>query len=332
MAVLVTGGAGYIGSHTVVELLAKGEKVVVIDNLVTGHEQAVTGGTFYQGDLRDSAFLDSVFEKHEIEAVIHFAASSLVGESVSDPLKYYDNNLLSSHSLVTAMLKHDVKKIVFSSTAATYGEPEQIPIQESDATSPTSPYGETKLAMEKMFRWCDGAYGLKSVSLRYFNAAGAHPDGIIGEDHTPESHLIPIILQVALGQREQIGIFGDDYATEDGTCIRDYIHVMDLANAHWLALEHLRAQNTSDVFNLGNGTGFSVKQVIETSREVTGHEIPEAVSPRRAGDPAILIATSEKAQRVLGWKPQYNNLKTIIETAWNWHQAHPYGYAEKEQK
>lgn len=330
MAILVTGGAGYIGSHTVVELINQGEEVVVIDNLATGHEQAVTGGTFYKGDLRDRSFLDEVFSKHEIEAVIHFAASSLVGESVSKPLDYYENNLIASHILVSAMLAHDVKKIVFSSTAATYGEPKSVPIKETDETNPTSPYGETKLAMERMFRWSDKAYGLKSISLRYFNAAGAHPEGRIGEDHNPESHLIPIILQVALGQREHISIFGDDYPTEDGTCIRDYIHVMDLANAHWLALENLRKNDTSDVFNLGNGTGFSVKEVIETARSVTGKQIPEVVSPRRPGDPAVLIATSEKAQSTLGWKPKYNNLETIIETAWNWHKDHPDGYNDSK--
>ncbi|WP_409304264.1 UDP-glucose 4-epimerase GalE [Peribacillus sp. SCS-155] len=329
MAILVTGGAGYIGSHTVAELLVRGEEVVVIDNLKTGHTGSVTGGIYYNGDLRDSSYLDQVFTKHDIEAVIHFAASSLVGESVKNPLEYYENNLIASHTLVSAMLAHDVKKIVFSSTAATYGEPEQIPIQEEDPTNPTSPYGETKLAMEKMFRWCDVAYGLKSISLRYFNAAGAHPDGMIGEDHSPESHLIPIILQVALGQRESIAIFGDDYPTDDGTCIRDYIHVMDLANAHWLALEHLRNNNVSDLFNLGNGLGFSVKEVINTSRKVTGHPIPEIVEQRRAGDPAVLIASSEKAQQVLGWKPKYNDLQTIIETAWKWHKANPKGYSDK---
>jgi UDP-glucose 4-epimerase len=326
VAILVTGGAGYIGSHTVVELLSHGEEVVVIDNLSKGHKGAVTGGTFYQGDLRDRSFLDSIFEKHEIEAVIHFAASSLVGESVEKPLSYYENNLIASHTLVSAMIEHGVKKIVFSSTAATYGEPKHIPILEQDQTIPTNPYGETKLAMEKMFRWCDNAYGLKSISLRYFNAAGAHPDGKIGEDHNPESHLIPIIIQVALGQRDSINIFGNDYPTEDGTCIRDYIHVMDLANAHWLALEHLRKTNNSDVFNLGNGTGFSVKQVIETAREVTRHTIPEKMVERRVGDPAILIASSEKAQSVLGWKPQFNDLKVIIETAWKWHKTNPTGY------
>ncbi|MBA9028713.1 UDP-glucose 4-epimerase GalE [Peribacillus huizhouensis] len=329
MAILVTGGAGYIGSHTVLELLNQGEEVIVIDNLRTGHRGSVVGGQFYQGDLRDRTFLNHVFEQHEIEAVIHFAANSLVGESVLHPLDYYENNLIASHTLVSTMLRHGVKKIVFSSTAATYGEPKQIPIKETDTTDPTSPYGETKLAMEKMFRWCDNAYGLKSISLRYFNAAGAHPDGSIGEDHQPESHLIPIVLQVALGVRESIGIFGADYSTEDGTCIRDYIHVMDLANAHWLALQHVRKNETSDVFNLGNGMGFSVKEVIETARKVTGHPIPESVSPRRQGDPAILIASSEKAQSVLGWKPRFNDLETIIDTAWNWHQAYPNGYEEK---
>lgn len=329
MAILVTGGAGYIGSHTVVELLARGEEVVVLDNLQTGHREAVMGGTFYNGDLKDRKMLDEVFSKHDIEAVIHFAASSLVGESAAHPLKYYENNILASHNLVSAMVDHGVRKIVFSSTAAVYGEPKEIPIIEGSETCPGNPYGETKLAMEKMFRWCDEAYGLKSISLRYFNAAGAHPDGIIGEDHTPESHLIPIILQAALGQREAVHIFGGDYPTEDGTCIRDYIHVMDLANAHWLALEHLRKYKESEVFNLGNGTGFSVKQVIGAAREITGQPIPELVGNRRIGDPVILIASSKKAQTMLGWKPKYSDLKTILQTAWNWHQTNPDGYRSK---
>jgi UDP-glucose 4-epimerase len=329
MAILVTGGAGYIGSHTVVELLARGEEVVVLDSLQTGHRDAVLGGVFYKGDLKDRRLLDSIFSNHDIEAVIHFAASSLVGESVEHPLKYYENNMLASHTLVSAMVNHGVRKIVFSSTAAVYGEPKQIPILETSEVSPANPYGETKLTMEKMFRWCDGAYGLRSISLRYFNAAGAHPDGIIGEDHTPESHLIPIILQVALGQREAVHVFGGDYPTDDGTCIRDYIHVMDLANAHWLALKHLRKHDRSSVFNLGNGTGFSVKQVIEAARKVTGHLIPEVLEHRRAGDPAILIASSEKAQTILGWEPQYRDLKDILQTAWNWHRANPEGYQSK---
>lgn len=328
MAILVTGGAGYIGSHTVVELLEKGEEVIVIDNLHTGHQKSILGGAFYQGDLRDRSFLDVVFRNHSIEAVIHFAASSLVGESVQKPLDYYDNNLIGSHSLVKAMLDYDVKKIVFSSTAATYGEPARIPIEEDDPTAPTNPYGETKLAIEKMLRWCDAAYGLKSISLRYFNAAGAHPDGVIGEDHNPESHLIPIILQVALGQREHIGIFGDDYPTADGTCIRDYIHVMDLANAHWLALEYLRRTHRSDIFNLGSGKGFSVLEVIETARKVTGHPIPAKIYPRRAGDPAVLVASAEKAQQKLKWLPRYRQLEEIIATAWKWHKEHPNGFKD----
>jgi UDP-glucose 4-epimerase len=327
MAILVTGGAGYIGSHTVVELLAQGEQVVVLDNLKTGHRAAVhEEARFYEGDIRDASILSRIFGENDIEAVIHFAANSLVGESVQQPLMYYDNNLFGTHSLVKSMIEHGVKKIVFSSTAATYGEPENVPILETDRTRPESPYGETKLAMENMLRWCDRAYGLKSVSLRYFNACGAHPDGRIGEDHRPESHLIPIILQVPLGQREHIGIFGDDYPTEDGTCIRDYIHVMDLASAHWRALLYLRGGNESNVFNLGNGTGFSVKQVIELARAVTGHPIPAVVSPRRAGDPAVLIASSDKAKSVLGWQPRYDDLSTIIETAWNWHKNNPNGY------
>jgi UDP-glucose 4-epimerase len=327
MAILVTGGTGYIGSHTVAELLAHGEEVIVVDNLRTGHERAVLGGTLFRGDIRDRQFLDEVFRAHEIEAVIHFAAKSLVGESVRDPLAYYDNNVIGTHTLVSAMVEHGVRKAVFSSTAAVYGEPERIPIREEDPTVPANPYGETKLAMEKMFRWCDQAYGLKSISLRYFNAAGAHPDAIIGEDHEPESHLIPLVLQVALGQREQIEMFGDDYPTEDGTCIRDYVHVMDLANAHRLALDYLRTHNRSDVFNLGNGTGFSVKQVIDTARKVTGHPIPAKVSPRRAGDPAVLVASADKAKRLLNWHPRCPELETIIESAWNWHRRHPRGYA-----
>lgn len=329
MAILVTGGAGYIGSHAAMELLAQGEQVVIADNLRTGHRSAVpVQAKFYEGDIRDPAFLDRVFGENEIEAVIHFAASSLVGESMQQPLAYYDNNLFGTYTLTSAMVKHGVGKIVFSSTAATYGEPESVPITETAPTRPESPYGETKLAMEKLFRWCDHAHGLKFVSLRYFNACGAHPDGVIGEDHKPESHLIPIILQVPLGQRESIGIYGDDYPTEDGTCIRDYIHVVDLANAHWLALRYLRDGGASDVFNLGSGSGFSVKQVIDLARDVTGHPIPAVVSPRRAGDPAVLIASSEKARSVLGWQPRYDQLSAIIETAWRWHKSHPDGYGD----
>lgn len=327
MAILVTGGAGYIGSHTVVEFMAKGEEVIVLDNLQKGHRDAVLAETFYHGDIRDSHVLDKVFSSHDIEAVIHFAADSLVGESVQDPLKYYDNNVITAQNLLTGMLKYGVNKIVFSSTAATYGEPESIPIRETDRKEPTSPYGETKLAIETMLKWCDQAYGIKYVALRYFNAAGAHLEGHIGEDHQPESHLIPIILQVALGQRERLEIFGDDYPTPDGTCIRDYIHVMDLANAHWLSLQKLRQTGESAVYNLGNGEGFSVSQVVENVRKITRHPIPVQIVPRRAGDPAVLIASSEKAQQELGWKPQYNSLAQITQTAWNWQRNHPKGFA-----
>ena len=327
MASLVCGGAGYIGSHAVSELLDRKEEVVVVDNLQKGHLPAVLeGATFYNGDLKDEEFLRNVFKENNIEAVIHFAADSLVGESVEKPLQYYENNVYGTMCLLKVMTEYNVKKIVFSSTAATYGEAENIPIVEHDPTVPTNPYGETKLAVEKMLKWSEQAYGLKYVVLRYFNVAGAHMEGKLGEDHDPETHLIPIILQVALGNREKIMIFGDDYQTEDGTCIRDYIHVTDLADAHILAIEKLRKDNTSATYNLGNGNGFSVKQVIETARTVTGHPIPAEVAPRRAGDPAVLIASSEKAINELGWKPKYADLHTIIESAWNWFQNHPKGY------
>lgn len=326
MAILITGGAGYIGSHTVLYFLKQGEEVIVIDSLEKGHEKALIGATFYQGSLEDESFLHTVFQKHDIDAVVHFAASSLVGESVEKPLEYYQNNVIGTHKLVTQMIEHDVKHIVFSSTAATYGEPKNIPIKETDPTNPTSPYGETKLAIEKLFHWCDGAYGLKSVCLRYFNAAGADPEGRIGEDHTPESHLIPIVLQVALGQREHVQIFGENYQTKDGSCVRDYIHVMDLAEAHYLALQKLRRDEKTAIYNLGNGTGFTVKEVIETCRKVTGHLIPAIVAERRPGDPATLIASSALANQELGWTPKYPELDVIVDHAWKWHEAHPMGY------
>ncbi|MDP4094308.1 MAG: UDP-glucose 4-epimerase GalE [Bacillota bacterium] len=328
MAILVTGGAGYIGSHTVAELLEMNEDVVIIDNLEKGHEKAVTGGRFYKGDLRDDEFLTKVFKEEDIEAVIHFAAYSLVGESVGDPLKYYNNNVASTLKLLTAMKEHRVGKIVFSSTAATYGEPEKVPILEDNRTLPTNPYGETKLAVEKALKWADKAYGIKYTALRYFNAAGAHLSGRIGEDHNPESHLIPIILQAALGKRDKVSIFGDDYNTPDGTCMRDYIHVVDLARAHVLALKRLRIGGESEIFNLGNGKGFSVKEVIEAAREVTGIDIKSEISGRRAGDPAVLVASSEKAKKELCWKPEFDDLKTIIETAWKWHRENPDGYKD----
>ena len=327
MTILVLGGAGYIGSHTVYALIEKGVDVVVIDNLETGHIEAVhEKARFYKGDIRDRAFVDSVLDKEKIDAVIHFAANSLVGESMVNPLKYYDNNVNGTKVLLQSMVAHSLDKIVFSSTAATYGEPEKVPILETDRTEPTNKYGETKLAMEKMFKWTDRAHGLKYVSLRYFNACGAHVSGKIGEAHSPETHLIPLILQVPLGQREYISIFGDDYDTSDGTCIRDYIHVTDLAQAHILAVDYLMKGNESNIFNLGNGVGFTVKEVIDTARKVTGHEIPARIAERRAGDPARLIASSDKARQVLLWKPEHADLEEIISTAWNWHKNHPNGY------
>jgi len=326
MAVLVTGGAGYIGSHAVAALLEKGEQVVIVDNLYQGHRDAILGGKFYEGDLRNRDFLAKVFEENDIDGVIHFAANSLVGESMKDPGKYYHNNVYGTLCLLEQMQKAGVSRIVFSSTAATYGEPERVPIDEYDRTVPTNAYGETKLSMEKMIRWFDVAHGIKFVSLRYFNAAGAHESGKIGEDHSPESHLVPLVLQVALGQREFISVFGDDYATEDGTCIRDYIHVSDLADAHILALERLRQGGDSAIYNLGSGNGYSVKQVIDVSREVTGHPIPAKIEARRAGDPAVLIASSERARKELGWAPKRDKLEAIVKSAWEWHRANPNGY------
>ncbi|WP_434290170.1 UDP-glucose 4-epimerase GalE [Clostridium botulinum] len=326
MAILVCGGAGYIGSHAVAALIEKNEEVVIVDNLVTGHEQAICGGKFYKGDLRDKEFLNKVFNQNKIDAVIHFAAFSLVGESMEEPFKYYNNNVCGTLSLLETMKEYNVQKIVFSSTAATYGEPENIPILEEDLTEPTNAYGETKLAVEKMLKWAEMAYNIKYVVLRYFNVAGAHESGNIGEAHKVESHLIPIILQVALGRREKIMIYGDDYNTKDGSCVRDYIHVMDLVEAHILALEKLRRDNTSDTYNLGNGEGFSVKEVIDICRKVTGHAIPSEIAARRSGDPAILIASSEKIIKELGWNSKKASLESIIDSAWKWHRSHPDGY------
>ncbi|MCI5951740.1 MAG: UDP-glucose 4-epimerase GalE [Anaerostipes sp.] len=330
MKILVLGGAGYIGSHTVYELIDAGEEVVIIDNLQTGYAKAVhPKAVFYKGDLRDREFLDSVLEKEkDIDAVIHFAANSLVGESMIKPLKYYDNNLCGTKTLLEALIAHGIDKIVFSSTAATYGEPERVPILESDRTDPTNTYGETKLSMEKMFKWVGKAHGLRYVSLRYFNACGAHKSGKIGEAHQPETHLIPLILQVPNGKREAISIFGTDYPTKDGTCVRDYIHVTDLAQAHILAVKYLMEGKESNIFNLGNGVGFTVKEVIETARKVTGLPIKAVEEDRRAGDPAVLIASSQKARDILGWKPEHDSLEEIIDSAWKWHKSHPNGYEE----
>ncbi|WP_142413167.1 UDP-glucose 4-epimerase GalE [Hathewaya massiliensis] len=326
MKVLVCGGAGYIGSHMVAELLEKGHEVIVLDNFQKGHRDAILGGKIYEGDIRDRKVLDKVFVENKIDAVIDFAAESLVGESVVEPLKYFNNNVYGTICLLEAMRDYNVKYIIFSSTAATYGEPENIPILEKDKTFPTNPYGESKLAVEKILKWCDNAYGIKYTALRYFNAAGAHISGKIGEDHNPETHLIPIIIQAALGKREKVFIFGDDYNTPDGTCVRDYIHVTDLANAHLLALERLMRGEESAIYNLGNGKGFSVKEVIETVKKVTGKEFKVEMGDRRAGDPGTLIASSERATKELGWNCRYNSLEKIIETAWNWHLNHLDGY------
>lgn len=330
MKILVLGGAGYIGSHTVYALEESGHDVVIIDNLETGHIEAVhPAAKFYKGDLRDKAFVDQVLdEEKDIDAVIHFAANSLVGESMVDPLKYYDNNLCGTKTMLESMVAHGIDKIVFSSTAATYGMPEKIPILESDKTEPINPYGETKLSMEKMFKWVGKAHDLRFVSLRYFNAAGAHISGEIGEAHNPETHLIPLILQVPNGKRKYISMFGTDYDTKDGTCVRDYIHVTDLAQAHILAVEYLVNGGESDIFNLGNGVGFTVKEVIETARKVTGLPIRAIEEERRPGDPDVLIASSQKAKDILGWKPKLNSLEDIISTAWKWHSSHPNGYKD----
>ncbi|MFC2301790.1 UDP-glucose 4-epimerase GalE [Selenomonas artemidis] len=329
MAILVCGGAGYIGSHAVHQLIARGEEVVIVDNLQTGHRGALhPQATFCEGDIRDAAALDRIFTERSIDAVIHFAANSLVGESMEKPLLYFNNNVYGMQVLLEAMVRHGVDKIVFSSTAAVYGEPKRVPIREDDETNPTNAYGETKLTMEKMMKWVSRASGVRYVSLRYFNAAGALPDGSIGEDHKTETHLIPLILQVPTGRRDHITVYGDDYPTPDGTCLRDYIHVVDLADAHMRALDYLRRGGESDIFNLGSGSGFSVKEMIAAAEKATGRTIAVEIGARRAGDPAQLIASSEKARTVLGWQPQFTDVEEVIGTAWRWHAAHPHGYED----
>ena len=327
--ILVTGGAGYIGSHTVRELRSRGYDVVVYDNLSTGHIESIGDALFVKGDLFDVELLKDTFKKYGVDSVIHFAAYSLVGESMINPLKYYKNNVSGTLCLLEAMTACDVKHLVFSSSAATYGDTGEDIITENSPQNPTSVYGMTKLMMERLMADFDRAYGMKYVALRYFNAAGAHADGDIGEDHNPESHLIPIIMQVLNGKREKLGIFGDDYPTFDGTCIRDYIHISDLADAHIKALESLRSGANSNFYNLGNGNGFSVKQVIETVAKVTGRNVNYEVVPRRAGDPAILVASSDKIRRELGFKPQFDSLEKIVASAWKWHSSHPDGYKTK---
>ncbi len=324
MKVLIAGGAGYIGSHCVKIMTEQGYDVIVVDNLSTGHREAVKE-KLYVGDIRNQAFLDELFQKEKIEAVIHFCAKSLVGVSMTEPLEYFDNNVSGTMVLLQAMAKANVKKIVFSSSAAVYGDHEEMPITEEYLTNPTNPYGETKLMMEKMMKWAEIAHGFKYVSLRYFNVAGAYTDGSIGEDHQPETHLIPIVLQTALGKRDHITVYGNDYNTADGTCVRDYIHVIDLIDAHIRALNYLSSGNISEIFNLGSEDGYSVLEIIEAARAVTGINIKQEIGPRRAGDPAKLIASSEKIGRVLGWKPKFG-IKEIIRDAWSFHKKHPEGY------
>ncbi|WP_054739928.1 UDP-glucose 4-epimerase GalE [Cellulosilyticum ruminicola] len=327
MKILVVGGAGYIGSHAVKQLLEKRIEVVVIDNLATGHIESIPENVpFYQVDIRYKDELKAVFEKEKVDGVIHFAANSLVGESMTNPLKYYNNNVCGTQTLLEVLVEAHVKYIVFSSTAATYGDIKTMPITEDMTTCPTNTYGETKLAIEKMLKWTCAAHDLNYVCLRYFNVAGADINGLIGEAHTTETHLIPLILQVPLGQREFITVFGNDYPTNDGTCIRDYIHVTDLVDAHILALNYLMKGGESNIFNLGSNTGYSVLEMIEAAREVTGHPIPLKLGERRSGDPALLIASSQKAKDVLGWEPQFTDIKGIIASAWKWHNSHPNGY------
>jgi UDP-glucose 4-epimerase len=325
---LVVGGAGYIGSHMVKLLAAKKQDVVVLDNLSRGHRAAVRGHKLYVGDLGDAELLRKIFTTHQIDVVMHFAAFSLVGESVQEPLAYFDNNTGRTTRLLSAMQQHGIDKFIFSSTAAVYGEPARVPIEEDAATVPTNPYGRSKRFLEQILQDADTAFGLRSVCLRYFNAAGADASGAIGEDHTPESHLIPIALQVALGQRAAIDVFGTDWSTKDGTCVRDFIHVTDLAEAHVLAAEHLRAGGKSAIFNLGSEEGYTVQEILAISRKVTGHPIPAKAAPRRAGDPAVLVASSHRIKSALHWQPKLQDPEAIIATAWQWHKSHPHGFGE----
>jgi UDP-glucose 4-epimerase len=328
MQVLVTGGAGYIGSHTVKKLAERGFEPITYDNLSQGHRSAVVAGEFVFGDLGDYRVLQETFAKYKPEAVIHFAAESIVAESMLNPARYFKENVGNGMNLLHLMLENNVKILIFSSTAAVYGEPQKIPICETHRTAPINPYGESKLIFERMLRYYDDAYGLKYVSLRYFNAAGASKDATIGEDHSPETHLIPIVLQCALGLRKVVEVYGVDYDTKDGTCIRDYIHVDDLADAHILALEFLMMEKKSKIYNLGNEEGYSVKEVIDMAKKVTGVEIKTLVSERRVGDPSILIASSERIKGELGWEPTYESLEEIIESAWNWHRKNPNGFGD----
>ncbi len=330
--VLITGGAGYIGSHVVKRLLERGIETIVLDNLQTGHREAVVGGTCIQGDIGDERILQEIFAGHEIDSVIHMAADCLVGDSTKAPLKYFNNNVNKGLRLLGEMIERRVNKMVFSSSAAVYGNPSRVPIEEDSPALPINPYGETKLIFEKILESCKVAHGLQYISLRYFNAAGADPDGLIGEDHHPETHLIPTVLKALLRKGRKVSIFGTDYDTPDGTCIRDYIHIVDIADAHILALEALHAGEGCDIFNLGNGNGFSVQQIIQATSQVTGRTIPVRESQRRPGDPPVLIASPEKIRRRLGWNPQYGKLEEIIDTAWRWHRTHPRGFRSSSFK
>jgi UDP-glucose 4-epimerase len=326
MKILVLGGAGYIGSHFVKQAIIDGHLVVVIDNLQTGHQEAIDKqAKFYLGDIRDGLFLDEVFKAENIDCCVHFAANSLVGVSMKEPLNYFDNNVNGTIELLKAMHRHHVKKIVFSSSAAVYGSHTKMPITEEFPTIPTNPYGESKLMMEKIMRWSDLAYGIRFVSLRYFNVAGSSSDGSIGEVHVPETHLIPLILRVPLGKTDSITIFGSDYQTKDGTCIRDYIHMDDLINAHLLSIDYLEKSNISNIFNLGSNSGYSNLEIVNAARKVTGHSIPIVMGARREGDPDQLIASNEKVAKYLNWLPT-KNIEDIIESAWNFHRSHPEGY------
>jgi len=326
LRVLVTGGAGYIGSHAVKALVAAGHEPIVYDDLSTGHREAVRDVPLIEGDVRDASRLAHAMARWEIEAVMHFAAKSLVGESMTDPAKYYENNVGGGLALLEACRECGVARLIFSSTAAVYGEPVETPITEAHPLEPTSVYGRTKLVFERMLADYASASSFEYIALRYFNAAGADPGGALGEDHNPETHLIPIVLEAALGKRDAITVFGSDYPTEDGTCVRDYVHVSDLADAHVLALERLASGGGSGVFNLGNGQGFSVRQVIETAERVVGRPIPIRDGERRPGDPAVLVASSDQAKKLLGWKPAFESLESIIETAWAWMREHPDGF------
>ncbi len=326
MKILVTGGAGYIGSHVVELLVERGYEAVVFDNLQAGHRAAVhEQATLIRGDLLHKPDLQALFDAHTFDGIMHFASHIMVGESMQQPFKYFNDNVLGLLNLLEQAAPAGVQRFILSSTANLYDEPLIIPISEDEPLIPGSVYGETKYMAERLLLWMERVYGMKHCALRYFNACGAHPNGHIGEDHDPETHLIPLVLQVALGQREQVSIFGTDYDTPDGTCIRDYVHVLDLAEAHILALEAL-ADGRSRKYNLGSGTGYSVREVIETARQVTGHPIPAADAPRRDGDLPALVADSSRIKRELGWHPEFGNLHTIIETAWNWHKSHPHGY------